>query len=117
MSLLSLLRSRRLAPAVAAADPTLLLVDVRSPDEYRSGHAPTAINVPLGGLERRLAELASGDRTIAFICQSGTRSAMAVRAARRTGIEARNVSGGMHAWRRARLPIETGKSRQRQRRR
>ena len=36
--------------------------------------------------------------TVAFICQSCRRAAMAATAARRAGLDARNVSGGMTAW-------------------
>lgn len=111
MGMFARLRARRLTPDEAAADAGLMIVDVRSPDEYRAGHAPTAVNLPLGTLEQRLGGLETHGRSVAFICHSGTRSAMAVRAARRAGVDARNIAGGMLAWRRAGLPVETGKRR------
>ena len=117
MSLLSRLRARRLSPADAAADARLVLVDVRDPHEYREGHAPAARNVPLNSLERQLGELAAIDAPIAFVCQSGMRSGVAVRAARRAGVEARNVAGGMLAWNRAGLPVAQGDGRERRARR
>lgn len=107
MRFLSRLRSKRsLTPEQAAQDRELLLVDVREPSEYRSGHAPGATNIPLSTLTERLGDLGTEDRPIAFICQSGARSARAAATAARNGVEARNVSGGMLAWQRAGLPAE-----------
>lgn len=110
MSFLSRLRSRadKLTPAEAAVADDLLLVDVRQPEEFRAGHAPGAHPVPLDVLDGKLAELADEGRPIAFVCQSGARSAMAVRSARAAGIQARNVQGGMLAWQGAGLPVERG---------
>ncbi len=75
----------------------LVLVDVREASERARGFAPDSRHVPLGELKQRLDELPS-DRPVAFICQSGRRSAMAATAARRAGLDAHNVSGGMSAW-------------------
>lgn len=108
MGFLSRLRSRSISPSAAASDEGLLLVDVRTPDEFRSGHAPSARNVPLDGLERHLGEIAAAERPVAFVCRSGARSATAARLARTAGVEARNVSGGMLGWSRAGLPVEQG---------
>lgn len=52
------------------------LVDVRSPAEFASGHAPGSVNIPLQELEARAREL-SPDRWVVVACASGTRSAMA----------------------------------------
>ena len=46
-------------------------------------------------------------RPIAFICQSGRRSAMAATAARRAGLDAHDVSGGMTAWERQGLDVDS----------
>jgi rhodanese-related sulfurtransferase len=80
----------------------LVLVDVREDRERARGFAPGSLHIPLGELKRRLGELPA-DRPVAFICQSGRRSAMAATAARRAGLEAHNVTGGMTAWERHNL--------------
>ena len=98
---------RSLTPAQAAADRDLLLIDVREPAEYRSGHAPGATNVPLASLNDYLGELRARGGPIAFICQSGARSSRAVATVKRSGLQGRSVAGGMFAWQRAGLPIET----------
>ena len=53
-----------------------LLLDVREPAEWRSGHAPGARHIPLGELESRLGELPR-DQTMVAVCRSGGRSARA----------------------------------------
>jgi len=53
-----------------------ILVDVRSPEEYASGHAPDTINIPLNSLSTELKKF-SRDKIIVVCCASGTRSAMA----------------------------------------
>jgi rhodanese-related sulfurtransferase len=75
----------------------LVLVDVREDSERARGFVPGSRHLPLLQLKQRLAELPS-DRPVAFICQRGRRSAMAATAARRAGLDAHNVSGGMTAW-------------------
>lgn len=82
-----------------------VLVDVREVAEWRQGHAPGAKHILLGELSGRLAELRGIDDVL-FVCQSGGRSGVATTIARRSGLEARNVEGGMQAWSRAGLPVE-----------
>ncbi len=85
----------------------LVLVDVREDDERARGFAPGSQHLPLGQLKARLSELPT-DRPVAFICHSGRRSAMAATAARRHGLDTRNVTGGMNAWQRQGLDIVRG---------
>lgn len=84
----------------------LVLVDVREDSERARGFAPGSRHLPLGRLKRRLGELPT-DRPVAFICRSGRRSAMAAAAARRAGLDAHNVAGGMTAWERQGLDVDT----------
>jgi rhodanese-related sulfurtransferase len=86
----------------------LVLVDVREASERARGFATGSQHLPLGQLKRRLRELPT-DRPVAFICQTGRRSAMAATAARRAGVDARNVAGGMIAWERHNLETETSR--------
>ncbi|HEU4973631.1 MAG TPA: rhodanese-like domain-containing protein [Baekduia sp.] len=100
-------RSRTITPAEALerhGRGELVLVDVREPDELRAGRIKGARNVPLGQLPARLGEL-DRDTAVAFVCQSGARSAGATRVAARAGYDAYNVRGGVLAWSRAGLPL------------
>ena len=84
----------------------LVLVDVRQPQEWRSGVVAGALLIPLDELPRRIAELPRGN-TVAFLCRSGHRSTLAARQARRHGIDVASVKGGMTAWHKAGLPTYT----------
>ena len=84
-----------------------LLLDVRQPDEFRAGHISGAKLVPLNELYRRMQELPKG-REIICICDSGSRSRSASKSLAKEGYTVFNVTGGMSAWRRAKLPIQKG---------
>ena len=53
-----------------------LVIDVRTPAEYASGHLKQAVNIPLGNLHARLGKLRK-DRPIITCCASGMRSSSA----------------------------------------
>ena len=61
----------------ALAKPEVLLLDVRSPEEFSTGHLTSAVNVPVGELGVRLAELGAKERPVVVYCRSGRRSARA----------------------------------------
>ena len=74
------------------------LVDVREVHEFSAGHLAGSVNIPLGELAGRLAEIAPHDAPV-FICRSGTRSLAACELALRAGIAApANLEGGLLAW-------------------
>ncbi len=52
------------------------LLDVRTPAEFRGGHAEGATNIPVQELARRMKEIPSG-RPVVVYCASGGRSASA----------------------------------------
>jgi phage shock protein E len=63
-----------------------LVIDVRSPQEYRDGHFGGAINIPYDECERRIAELGENRaRPIILYCHAGTRSAIAHEVLRKHG--------------------------------
>jgi NADPH-dependent 2,4-dienoyl-CoA reductase/sulfur reductase-like enzyme/rhodanese-related sulfurtransferase len=70
------------------------ILDVREPQEFRSGHVEGAINIPLHSLRDRMNELPR-DREILVYCAVGQRSYYASRALRLNGFPARNISGGI----------------------
>lgn len=65
------------------------------------------MHIPLVELSERHDELPR-DRRLAFICASGVRSALALKATARHGLTAANVKGGLASWARAGLPVDTG---------
>ena len=84
-----------------------LVLDVRQPDEYRTGHIPGAKLIPLNRLSGRTNEL-SQNREIVCVCASGNRSSSATRLLVKAGFNAINMKGGMSSWRRAGLPVKKG---------
>ncbi|HML20869.1 MAG TPA: rhodanese-like domain-containing protein [Aggregatilinea sp.] len=84
-----------------------VLLDVRQQDEYRSGHIPGAVLIPLNQLGQRLHELPK-DREIICVCRSGSRSRMANRMLAQAGYNSLNLKGGMISWTRAGLSTKKG---------
>jgi rhodanese-related sulfurtransferase len=81
-----------------------VLLDVREPHEWRSGHAPKARHIPLSQLSSRTGELPR-NREVLVVCRSGSRSARAARLLSAQRGDVANVKGGMAAWVRAGLPV------------
>ena len=77
--------------APAAERPFLL--DVRTAQEFASGHIPGAVNIPVDDLRSRLGELPR-DRKIAAYCQVGQRGYLATRILQQAGFSAANIGGG-----------------------
>jgi rhodanese-related sulfurtransferase len=106
-------RSKSLTPsdaAAALARGELQLIDVREPAELSEARVKGARHIPLGQLPAKLGEL-DRDRPVAFLCRSGSRSAIATRTATKAGLDATNVKGGVIAWERAGLPLGTRRQR------
>lgn len=73
------------------------LVDVRTQGEYRGGHVPGAVNIPLDELDRRIGEIPQ-DKPVIVICASGSRSLSASSFIAKTHAEVFNFKGGTMAW-------------------
>jgi rhodanese-related sulfurtransferase/DNA-binding transcriptional ArsR family regulator len=87
----------------------VILLDLRPREEYRSGHIPGAVSVPLGELPRRLAELPRDAEIVAY-CR-GPYCVMAPRGIallRRHGYRVRRLEDGVAEWRLAGLPVAAG---------
>ena len=90
--------------------PPTVLIDVREPDEYVSGHVPDARNIPLSRLDERIGELDKfKDAPVILVCQTGARSGDACRKLEKKGFtKLHNLEGGIAAWRTAGLPLKKG---------
>jgi rhodanese-related sulfurtransferase len=86
----------------------LVILDVRQPDEFRSGHIAGAKLIPLNELPTRMAELPK-DTEILCVCRSGARSGAAVGQLNRAGFTAMNLQGGMTTWQAAGYAVKKGK--------
>ncbi len=86
-----------------------VVLDVRSPEEFRTGHVPGAVNIPHRQVGVRLGELAPGrERGIVVYCEGGPRAEYAEQVLRNAGFEkVYHLEGDMAAWRMNHLPTET----------
>lgn len=84
------------------------LIDVRPEDEFRHGHVPGAIHLPLEELEARLADLPREGEIIAY-CRGRycVLAFEAVAALRARGFSVRRLEGGFPEWKAAGLGIES----------
>ncbi|MFE0102494.1 rhodanese-like domain-containing protein [Streptomyces sp. NPDC059009] len=100
-----------LAPAELKARPAdgTLVVDVRTPAEYASGHVPGAVNVPAEHLDDLLPDLraAAEHRGIVVVCAAGQRSATACARLAEAGVAAVGLAGGTQAWTAEGLAVDT----------
>ena len=70
--------------------PNAFLVDVREADEYKAGHIPGAINIPLSAI----ADTAlPKDQTIFLYCLRGTRSRQAAGILKKMGCKVKSIGG------------------------
>ncbi|MBL7744158.1 MAG: rhodanese-like domain-containing protein [Chitinophagaceae bacterium] len=71
-----------------------VIIDVRSPGEYKSGHIQGSKNFPLDNIRSKVTELKKTGKPVITVCRSGTRSGIAKGILKAAGIEVYN--GG--AW-------------------
>ena len=87
----------------------VLLLDVRPEPEYRAGHLPGAISLPLPQLRERLPQLPR-DRELVAYCRGPYcfMAAEAVHDLRAHGLRAARLADGFPEWRSAGRPVEIG---------
>lgn len=73
----------------------IVLLDVRTQDEYKRGHIHQAISKPLDKMNTYKGK----ENNVYVICQSGIRSKKAARILKNKGYDVVNVRGGMSQWR------------------
>lgn len=78
--------------------PGAVLIDVRTPQEYRDGHIPGSRNVPLQTLEEVESIVADPDTPMFVYCYSGARSHQATAMLNRMGYRHVKNLGGITAW-------------------
>jgi rhodanese-related sulfurtransferase len=111
-------RIREVAPAALGSEAAkVVLIDVREPAEYETGHLATAINIPRGVLEFQVdahpavanvtePALAHRQRPVVVYCRTGGRAALAADSLQRIGFsDVRSIAGGIEAWIAAGLPV------------
>jgi len=71
-----------------------ILLDVRTPDEYREGHIPSSQNIPLQTIEKVKSAIKDPATPLFVYCYSGSRSAQATAVLKRMGYtHVKNIGG------------------------
>ena len=90
------------------ADQSILLVDVREPNEWEAGHIPGSILMPLSAFDATAIPDPQG-RRIVLSCRSGRRSLTAAAAAHEAGVAVdAHYAGGFLDWVNQGGPVDTG---------
>jgi rhodanese-related sulfurtransferase len=91
---------------ILAAQPSVPLIDVRTPVEFAEVHVPRARNLPLDELKPGALSLPK-DQPVYLLCRSGQRAAKAAEKLTKEGfVQPVVVAGGTLAWIAANLPVE-----------
>ena len=75
-----------------------VLLDVRTPAEYRSGHIPGSKNIPLQAIDKVASVAENKDTALYVYCQSGARSRQAAGVLKQMGYTNVNNIGGIAAY-------------------
>jgi rhodanese-related sulfurtransferase len=89
-------------------DTKILVVDVRSPQEFATGHIPSAVNIPIDELSRKLEAMkVSKGTTIVTMCEHGGRSSRAAVELQKLGYHTASFCT-LDSWKKCGYKIETG---------
>ena len=86
-------------------DSDSMLIDVRTPGEYNSGHIAGSVNIPVDDLQRRLSQVPQNQPIIVY-CRSGNRSAQAASILADAGYPDVYDLGGIITWEQQGYPVQ-----------
>ncbi len=88
-------------------DNQVVLIDVRTAEEFEAGHIPGAINIDWYGSDflQKAEQVCTKDKPVALYCRSGKRSLAAAVKMTRSGYQVLNLKGGFNAWQEAGEPV------------
>jgi phage shock protein E len=102
------------APSIAATELSArrasgeapVVIDVRTPEEYATGHIPGALNIPFDEVAQRISEV-DAPHGVALYCMVGPRARKGESALLSAGYTSvLHLEGGLAAWKAAGLPVE-----------
>jgi len=104
----ALIAPDQLVQQMEKKDKDLVLLDVRTPEEFAAGHIPGAINIPHDQLPNRLAEIAGAkNKNVVVYCRTGRRSAIAQETLTTQGFTSvRHLEGDMVKWQEDKRPVQ-----------
>ena len=91
---------------IDSGDRDVVVLDVRSPEEFAAGHVPGALNIPFDQVAQRFAEVPQ-DKDVVLYCRSGRRAGIAAEALAAQGYtRLMHLEGDMPAWIEQGRPVE-----------
>ncbi len=88
--------------------PAPLILDVRTPEEFRLGHIPGAVNIPHTELASRIGEVQQSCAVVLY-CMLGPRARLGERTLLDAGVDnVLHLDGGLYAWQQAGFAVEKG---------
>ena len=95
--------------AALVEDTNVVVLDVRTAEEYSDGHLEKAVNINQAQSDfiQKVKEALPIEKTIAIYCRSGRRSANAAGRLAAEGYKCVNLKGGIIAWKEAGMPVTT----------
>jgi rhodanese-related sulfurtransferase len=94
----SMISPEKVAEILKTQKDNYIILDVRSKEEFDSGHLDSALLIPVNELESRYGELPK-DKPIIVYCRSGKRSAQAAAILVNKGFsQVYDMTGGINAW-------------------
>ncbi|MBL4899294.1 MAG: rhodanese-like domain-containing protein [Colwellia sp.] len=108
----SQISQQELLTALKAPNHNIVVLDVRSAQEYDNGHLVNAINISHNTVAEKLNQLSQyQNSTVVVYCRSGRRAAFAENILAENGFEnLRHLTGDMNGWLEAKLPVVTSKN-------
>jgi len=106
--------AEELAPTISATDlyeqrksgSGPIVLDVRTPEEFGSGHIPGALNIPHTELAARVDDVRS-DRGVVLYCMVGPRARLGEKTLVEAGVpKVLHLDGGLAAWQNSGFPVE-----------
>ncbi|KZN43680.1 rhodanese-like domain-containing protein [Pseudoalteromonas luteoviolacea] len=88
------------------SDVAFKIIDVRTPEEFASGHIKGAINIPYDQIEAQMALLQTlKPYTLVVYCRSGRRARIFEDILHKRGFDLKHLEGDFLAWKSAQLPL------------
>ncbi|MFZ9980912.1 MAG: rhodanese-like domain-containing protein [Cyclobacteriaceae bacterium] len=91
-------------------NPSAVILDVRTPEEFSEDHLAGAINMDVNSPDfEKLSAKLDKKKPVYVYCLGGVRSKKAAGILKRNGYQAVSMSGGIKAWKSAGLPVTKGR--------
>lgn len=102
---------QQLLTALKETNNNIVILDVRTEDEYNQGHIEGAMNISHELIEKNLSKLSQyKNSTIVLYCRSGRRVGIAKSILDKNGFkDLRHLAGDMNGWIEAKLPVVSNK--------